>query len=301
MELRALRYFVTVAEELHFGRAAKRLDIVQPAVSHQIARLERELGTRLFDRSSRHVRLTPAGVRVLEAARETLASAARVRVVAGEPRARLRIGVTPGLTARLERGAELLRDAERPAEVALVDLPLSARLAAVRDGELDLALVRGPVEATGVRVVRAWSESLVAVVSDQHPMVGLPVARLADLDRDALRLPAREEDPALHDAVTSALHHADGGSTGQSGGSVLTVLIEIGAGQDAWTLLTAELLTGFAARRVRTLPLDPPLSIDGHIVASLTTPDLCVSSFVQAFTDTPHQGAEASRCVGPRS
>jgi DNA-binding transcriptional LysR family regulator len=287
VELRALRYFVTVAEELHFGRAAERLNIVQPAVSHQIARLERELGTRLFDRSPRHVRLTPAGRRVLEAAQETLAAAARVRVVAGEQAALLRIGVAPGLTARLERGAELLHEGERPAEAMLVDLPVPARLAAVRDGELDLALVRGPVEATGVRVVRAWSESLLAVVSDRHPMAGLPVARLADLDRAALRLPAREEDPALHEAVISALHQAEGGPTGRSGGSLLTVLIEIGAGQGAWTLLTAEQLTGYAARRIRALPLDPPLSIDGHIVASLATPDVCVSSFVRAFTDPP--------------
>ncbi|NBH07214.1 LysR family transcriptional regulator, partial [Amycolatopsis sp. SID8362] len=107
------------------------------------------------------------------------------------------------------------------------------------------------------------------------------------LDRAALRLPARAEDPSWHDAVTSALHRAGRGSTGRSGGSVLTVLIEVGGGHGAWTLLTADQLTGFAARRVRALPLDPPLSIDGNIVASLRTPDVCVSSFVRALADTP--------------
>ncbi|WP_410573591.1 LysR family transcriptional regulator [Amycolatopsis sp. cmx-4-61] len=294
MELRALRYFVTVAEELHFGRAAERLDIVQPAVSHQIARLERDLGTRLFDRSPRHVRLTPAGERVLEAARETLAAAARVRVVAGEPAAHLRIGVASGLTPRLERAAQLLLDGDRPAQASLVDLPVAARLAAVRSGELDLALVRGPVEADGVRVVRAWSEPLLAVVSEEHPAAGSPAVRPADLDPAALRLPAREEDPAWHDAVVAAWHGAGGGPGGRSGGSVLTVLIEVGSGHGAWTVLTAEQLSGFAARRVRARPLDPPLSIDGHIVASLRTPPVCVSSFVRAFTDSPDTASAGS-------
>ncbi|WP_428838086.1 LysR family transcriptional regulator [Streptomyces mordarskii] len=99
-----MHYFVTVAEELHFGRAAQRLSIVQSAVSQQITRLERELGVRLLERTSRRVRLTPAGEWVLATARETLAAAARVRVVAGEPAAVLRSGRRPvppgGSTAR---------------------------------------------------------------------------------------------------------------------------------------------------------------------------------------------------------
>src|SRR4051794_772861 len=79
VELRQLRYFVTVAEEQGFGRAAERLHVVQPAVSQQIRRLERELGVALFERSTRHVRLSPAGERLLPEARTALAAADRVR------------------------------------------------------------------------------------------------------------------------------------------------------------------------------------------------------------------------------
>ncbi|WP_410468213.1 LysR family transcriptional regulator [Amycolatopsis methanolica] len=113
MELRALRYFVTVADELHFGRAAERLHIAQPAVSRRIAALERELGVRLLDRSPRRVRLTEAGRRVLAAAREALAAVDRVRVAARECAGVMRIGTGAGqFTARLERGIDALR--ERP-------------------------------------------------------------------------------------------------------------------------------------------------------------------------------------------
>ncbi len=143
-----MHYFVTVAEELHFGRAAQRLSIVQSAVSQQITRLERELGVRLLERTSRRVRLTPAGERVLATARETLAAAARVRVVAGEPAAVLRIGTASCATWRLDRALDRLRVSERPAEPQLIDLPVTARLAAVRDGELDLALVRGAITSS---------------------------------------------------------------------------------------------------------------------------------------------------------
>jgi DNA-binding transcriptional LysR family regulator len=277
-----LQYFVTVAEELHFGRAAQRLRIVQPAVSQQITRLERELGVRLLDRTSRRVRLTPAGERVLAAARETLTAAARVRVVAGEPAAVLRIGVASCVTERLDRALARLRDSERPAEPELVDLPVTARLDAVRDGRLDLALVRGAVPATALTMVRAWSEPLHVVLSAGHPAAGKPAVSLRDLDPYGLRLPAREGDPPLHDAILAVLPVAP---LRPPAGDMLNVLFEVGRDPEGWTLLPAEQLAGSRSERVLQVPLDPPVTVDGHVVTSLATPEPCVASYVAAFAD----------------
>lgn len=282
MELRALRYFVTVAEELHFGRAAQRLHIVQPAVSQQIVRLERELGVRLLERTSRRVRLTPAGERVLAAARETLAAAARVRVVAGEPAAVLRIGVASCADQRLDRALGRLRGGERLAEPELVDLPVPVRVEAVRDGELDLALVRGAVTSTTARVVRAWSEPLHAVLAREHPAAGKPAVGLHDLDPYGLRLPARDGDPPMYDAILAVLPVAP---PRPPAGDMLNVLFEVGRDPGGWTLMPAEQLAGSRSERVHHVPLDPPMAVDGHVVTSLATPEACVASYVAAFAD----------------
>ncbi|MER5218591.1 LysR family transcriptional regulator [Streptomyces sp. NPDC002838] len=282
MELRALQYFVTVGEELHFGRAAQRLHIVQSAVSQQIARLERDLGVRLLDRNSRRVRLTPAGERVLAAARDTLAAAARVRVVAGEPAAVLRIGVASCANQRLDRAVGRLRDTERPAEPELVDLPVTARLDAVRDGELDLALVRGAISSAALTVVRAWSEPLHAVLAREHPAACKPAISLHDLDPYGLRLPARDSDPPMHDAILAVLPVAP---LRPPAGDMLNVLFEVGRDPAGWTLMPAEQLAGSRSERVHHVPLDPPMTVDGHIVTSLATPEPCVASYVAAFAD----------------
>ncbi|SPT51735.1 LysR family transcriptional regulator [Actinomadura madurae] len=211
MELRALRYFVAVADELHFGRAAERLHIAQPAVSRRIAQLERELGVRLLDRSPRPVRLTAAGHRVLAAAREALAAADRVKAAAGAPAGIMRIGTAAGFTARLERGIDALR--EHPSalgvDVELVDLPLSARLDSVRRGEIDLALARGVRSAPGLRVLPTWTEQLFAIVSAQHRAAGRSAVDLADLAVGELRIPSRDHGQFLPEAVAAAMRKAE--------------------------------------------------------------------------------------------
>ncbi|MGW4352192.1 LysR family transcriptional regulator [Nocardia sp. NPDC004582] len=104
--MRQLRYFVTVAEELHFGRAAERLHIAQPAVSQQVRRLERELRVQLLDRSPRRVLLTEAGQRFLPAARAVLAAADQARAsvaeLAGGRAEVFRLGTVTGLAERLD-------------------------------------------------------------------------------------------------------------------------------------------------------------------------------------------------------
>ncbi|GLZ50973.1 LysR family transcriptional regulator [Actinomycetospora sp. NBRC 106378] len=286
MELRALRYFVTVAEELHFGRAAERLHIVQPAVSQQVARLERELGVALLDRSSRHVRLTVPGERVLAAARGVLAAADQVRVAAVDPGMTLRIGTAPALTDRLERAVEILRREDPAIQTVLVDLPAGDRLAAVRDGRLDVALMRGTQSVAGLTVVPVWREPLQAVVAVDHPLAGRESVALVEVAVGPLLDLDGGSDPALRDAAARALGDA-GVCQPQRRvvGSVQDLVVGVGADPRAWSLLPAAVLAGAGSRRVRGVALDPPVELVGSIVAPVTTPPDCVRALAAAFGD----------------
>lgn len=287
MELRALRYFVTVAEELHFGRAAERLSIAQPAVSQQVARLERELGVRLLDRSPRRVRLTSAGQRVLDAARDTLMAAERVRAAVAQRPDRVRIGTAPGLTSRLERGIDALREHNPSFEVVLVDLPVTERLNALRRGELELALARGVVSAGGLRVLPTWSEPLCVVVSVRHPAARRDAVTLAEMARYTLRVPSATCDRPLHNVVTAALREAGTcPPIGRPLGAIADTMVELGSDPRTWALLPAQLVVHSGSTRVRAIPCDPPLTIIGSVII----PDdesrkRCVDTVVSAFQD----------------
>ncbi|WP_410590460.1 LysR family transcriptional regulator [Amycolatopsis sp. lyj-23] len=284
MELRALRYFVTVADELHFGRAADRLHIAQPAVSQQIARLERELGVRLLDRSPRRVRLTAAGQRVLDAARTTLAAAGQVQVAAKEVMTTVRIGTAAGLTARLERGIDALRERAPEFDVVLVDLPVEARLNALRQGELDLALARGVRSAPGLTVWPAWTERLYAVVSRHHPAADRPAVGLAELAGHPLRVPAREHDPPLHDAVVLALHETElCPKAGRPTGTLQDTIVEVGSEPRTWTVLSTDQVAEIRSTRVRAIPLEPEITIAGSIVVAESTEGSAAECAVAAF------------------
>jgi DNA-binding transcriptional LysR family regulator len=301
VELRALRYFVAVAEERHFGRAAERLHVAQPAVSQQIARLERELGASLLDRSPRKVALTDAGTRVLDAARDALAAADRVAAAARRTRggATVRIGTAAGLTARLERGIDALRAQHPELELVLADLPLADRLAGLRRGELDLALARGRISGPGLRVLPAWSERLHAVVPAHHPLAGRDAIALQELAGSTLRLPGKTSHPELHDAAVSALHAAGvQPPLGRPAGSAADTVVEIGssgsAGPGSWALLPAELVDLAGSSRVRSIPLDPPAHVTGCVITVADHLPGCVEKAVEAFRDAAGSHSPAS-------
>jgi DNA-binding transcriptional LysR family regulator len=282
VELRALRYFVTVADELHFGRAAERLHIAQPAVSRQIAGLERELGVRLFDRSPRRVRLTEAGHRVLDVAREALAAADRVRVAARERAGVMRIGTGTGqFTARLERGIDALREKAPGFDVVLVDLPLTGRLNALRHGEIDLALARGVRSAPGLRVLPTWTESLFAVVSARHPAAGRAVVGVAELAAGPLRT-SQDHDPSVVTALQDAGLH---GPPAHRPGTVQDAIVEVGSDPRSWTVLPADQVAEIRSTRVRAIPLEPRTTITGSVVVPDDLPCACAAAHAAAFGD----------------
>ncbi|MFC8448311.1 LysR substrate-binding domain-containing protein [Kitasatospora sp. NPDC057223] len=212
MELRQLEYFVAVAEEQGFGRAAQRLHIVQAAVSQQIGRLERELGVRLFDRSTRQVRPTAAGERLLPEARAALAAAGRVREVAAGITAGtegvLRLGTSRAFADRVYPALDALAETLPQLRVRLHRAGQAARLAAVRSGELDAALARTVRSAPGLELLPLWTEPLVVALPAGHPLAALAELRLADLAGLPLRLARRDSNPAFHDLITTALRDA---------------------------------------------------------------------------------------------
>jgi DNA-binding transcriptional LysR family regulator len=189
VETRELRYFVAVAEELHFSRAAERLGIAQPPLSRAIGRLERRLGTRLLERTTRGVSLTEAGAVLLVEGRAALAA-----VEAAERRTRRAAHVEPGLVLVAKAGAsqELLTKllaayAAEPGSVA-VDVALCGpgeQEPMLRDGRADVALLHRPFDSTaGFDTEELLTEGQVAMLPAGHPLgerAELRMAEVADL------------------------------------------------------------------------------------------------------------------------
>lgn len=213
MELRHLRYFVAVAEELHFGRAAKRLGIAQPPLSQQIRQLEEELGITLFRRTKRRVELTAAGGVFLVEVQRTLEQVQRAvqaaeRASRGQT-GRLMVGFVP--SADLDVLPRVLRlwNARFPEVViGLRSLLPAGQLEALRDGRIQVCLLRLPVDDDGLVVESIQREPLVAVLSEQHQLANRDWVCLADLRNDPLIVFPRRAAPAYYDLLVSACHTA---------------------------------------------------------------------------------------------
>ncbi|MEV0177155.1 LysR family transcriptional regulator [Streptomyces sp. NPDC050803] len=188
MELQQMRYVIAVAETNSFTRAAERCLVVQSALSHQIAKLEKELGAKLFERTSRRVRLTPAGEAFLPAARQCLdaaeRAAAEVAAAVGEVRGRLAVGLIPTVAAVDIPGT--LREFRRRYPHVRISLRVAASehlVERVKEGTIDVAFLGLPptVHPQGVAARELARDRLVAVVAPDHPLAEEPTADLRRL------------------------------------------------------------------------------------------------------------------------
>jgi DNA-binding transcriptional LysR family regulator len=186
LDFRALRYFVAVAEELHFTRAAERLYIAQPALSEQIRRLEGELGVALFRRTTRKVELTPAGEEFLSRARRILAEADEAladasRAARGET-GTIRVGAAA--TAGLEFVPRVLRAFRKTRPRVHLDLrqiDWEGSYGGLRDGSVDAAFVWLPFERRGLRVAALREEPRVVALESGHPLAAERALRMEQL------------------------------------------------------------------------------------------------------------------------
>jgi DNA-binding transcriptional LysR family regulator len=185
-ELRHLRYFLAVADELSFTRAARRLNVAQQTLSEGIAQLETALGMRLFERASRPLLLTDAAVRWLPYARDALAAAESAQDAARRLRAghtgRLRVGLAA--TAAFPLTPALLqayRDRHPRVELSTRHFDFGDPAGGLLDGQTDVAIVRPPFSADGLDLLVIAREPRYVALSDQHPVAGQPEVSFADI------------------------------------------------------------------------------------------------------------------------
>lgn len=209
MELRHLRYFVAVAEELHFGRAAARLNIAQPPLSRQVRDLEREIGVALFDRTPRGVDLTAAGSAFLHEARLTLAQADRAqrtaqRAARGET-GRLRVAFVEAATQSgvLPSVLGFFRMHLPSIGLSLFEMDAAQQSEALRDGRVDLGIVHTPPTDADrwLRVEPVRSDPLILAVPAEHRLAGRARFTLADLSAESFVLFPRDGAPSIYDDV----------------------------------------------------------------------------------------------------
>jgi DNA-binding transcriptional LysR family regulator len=213
VELRHLRYFVAVAEERHFGRAAQRLHIAQPPLSRQIQGLEAELGIALFDRSRRRVELTPAGAalhahvrRVFEALDHAVQQARRA--AAGQT-GRIAVGYPSSVAfSGLPELIRAFRQRSPAVDVTLRELSPQDQLDALRDARIDVGFIRGPLHERDIASRLIRREPLFVALPAGHPLSKRRRLTLSMLAHESFISFPRQRGPAFHDFIMRLCHEA---------------------------------------------------------------------------------------------
>jgi DNA-binding transcriptional LysR family regulator len=308
MELRHLRYFVAVAEELHFTRAAERLGIKQPPLSFQIRQLERELGTSLFHRLTRGVELTESGTLLLDEARWVLDQVERIKAGV-QSRGRGETGcihlgfagatcfqpLVPGIiSAHRERYPSVLVSPEERNTPLLV--------AGLRSGEIDVAFIRPPLsDSEGLEVELLVEEPMVIALPESHPRArdrSLPLAALAE---ETFILFPRAVAPDLHDTIiASCLRAGFSCKLSQDAPQILTTVLMVAAGLGVSIVpqsITQIRLAGVAYIQVEGEAPRAPISLAYRRDDRSTRVRNFVAS-ARRHSRAAHQSAEPSKAHG---
>jgi DNA-binding transcriptional LysR family regulator len=263
LELRHLRYFVAVAEELNFSRAAERLHMAQPPLSAAIRQLEQELGTELLLRTTREVRLTEAGATFLEEARRTLAELDRARSEAQRAASgeigQLRIGFS--WSARFETLPAIgwaFRRSHPDVSLLTEEMWNARMLSALRSGAIDVAVSLCPEVAGEFSYMTVRSEPVIALLAPSHPLAGREAIELRALSEEGFLLFPRELAPRLYDFMASLCRRAgfEPHIRGESfhSGWELQILADVDVDALAPASVALELPDGIIATSVADLP-----------------------------------------------
>jgi DNA-binding transcriptional LysR family regulator len=301
MELRHLRYFVAVATELHFTRAAERLGIGQPPLSQQIQQLEHEIGTPLFVRDRRGVVLTEAGQAFLAEAQLVLAGAERAKQAArrignGEV-GTLTIGFTVSASIHpfVPRLIRSYRGKHPGVDVSVVEQPTLHLIERVQNGSIDLAFVRAPApQLPGIKIDTILSEPMLAVVASTHPLAARDAIELHELAGEPFILYPRKLGTGVYDAVMQACEAA--GFQPHAGLEVpqMTSVVTFVAAGMGVSVIPAT-MSQLQAEGVRYLRLtgDPPIA-NLAIAYGTKAPSMAMSYFISLTRECAHAEATAS-------
>lgn len=246
MELRHLRYLLVVAEELHFGRAAIRLNISQPPLSQQIRQLEEELGVRLFARTKREVRLTAAGSRLVAEAQQVLSRIDHLVSVAAQVGSgeigSLSIGVPGVVNSTLIEALRVLGKQYPGVRVELRYLSTGEQMEALRDGVIIVGFLNMPVQAPWLSLEVVSREALWLALPKQHRLTRYKKVPIDALSEEQVILFPRRTTPGLHDTITSMCRNA---------GFSLRVAHEVDSLVGGLTLVSADLGIAFCTPSVQ--------------------------------------------------
>lgn len=213
IELRHLRYFCAVADELHFGRAARRLHIAQPALSRQIRKLEEEVGTTLLARTQRSVALTMPGQAFLERAEQILdnvnQAVAEANRIADGQTGSLRVAFIHSSTYNLTPTALDIFATHHPGiRLELQEMTVIDQKRAIGRGDVDIGLLRPPVEDRSLSFESVMKEGFVLAVPRQHRLADQPIVNLRALAHEQFIMFERRQSPLFHERIMQSCEEA---------------------------------------------------------------------------------------------